>query len=95
MGFRKVVVGTTPTLVLSFNPRRVCWTIKNYSGSTAFISENPANIVSEGFPLGVGEFISYIKKDGDSPEYAIYAQTESGTAELRVQESFSEEGGKE
>lgn len=91
MAFRKVTATTAPTLVLSYNPKRTCWTIKNYSGSTAFISENPTDITTTGFPLGVGEYISYIRKDGDRPEYAIWAQCETGSADLRVQESFEEE----
>jgi len=93
MAFRKVSVGTEPTQVASYNPRRVCITIINYSGSTCFIDTDTKNITSEGFPLAVGSIMSLIKRDGDHPEEALWGQCESGTADLRVQESWSEEGG--
>ena len=86
MSYRAVTVSTTPTIIASYNPRRISLTILNYSSTTVFISINPTNIISEGFPIDPGVVITLAREDGDNPEYAFYAQTISGYAELRIQE---------
>jgi len=88
MAYRKVTVTTVPTQVASYNAKRVCITIINYSGSEAFIHTNQTKITAEGFPLAVGATMSLIKADGDDPREALWGQTTTGTADLRVQESW-------
>jgi hypothetical protein len=90
MAFRKVTVGTTPTIVVPFNPKRTGLTIYNNGTVTVYISDKQTNILEEGFPMPPGVYIGFAKVDGDETEYALYAQAEAGTGELRVQESFGE-----
>lgn len=86
MPFFKVVVTTQPTRILPFNPRRKTVTIINLGDYRIFISQNPTNIISEGFPIYPLEGITLDEEDGDEPEYALYAQTETGEVDVRVQE---------
>ena len=88
MAFRKVKVTTVVTLLAPYNPKRVCMTMINKAGSTAFIHTNKTEITAEGFPLAESSTMSFIKVDGDHPEEALYAQTETGDADIRVQESW-------
>ena len=88
MTFRKVSVDTTVRQLASFNPKRVCITIINLSGTTAYIHTNQIQVVDEGFPLAEGSIMNLIKADRDHPEEALFTQTSTGTADLRVQESW-------
>ena len=88
MAFRKVSVGTVVVQLASFNPKRVAISIVNASGEKAFIHTNQVEVTTEGWPLAPDASISFIKADGDHPEEALFAQTTTGTADLRVQESW-------
>jgi len=93
MAFRKVSVGIQPQQIAAYHPKRVCITILNRAGSCCFLSSNQANIIEEGFALDVGMVLSLVKADGDETREAIWGQCESGSADLRVYESFAEEEG--
>ena len=88
MAFRKVTVTTVVTLLAPYNPKRVCISVINRSGEVAYIHTNQKDIITEGWPLAVESSMSFLRADGDHPEEALYAQTETGTADLRVQESW-------
>jgi len=88
MTFRKVEVTTVVRQIASYNPKRVCISITNYAGSDAFIHTNQTRVTTEGFPIAVGTTISLIKADGDDPREALWGQTVTGTADIRVQESW-------
>lgn len=90
MAFRTVTVGTTLTEILPFNPKRTAYTIKNYVGGTVFVSNDQTNIVAQGFPLAVGDFISMILAWGDEPADQLYAQMSAGSTDLRIEESFGD-----
>jgi hypothetical protein len=90
MGYRKVIVGTAPTIIAPYNPKRTGLTIYNSGSVTVYVSDNPTNIIEEGFPVDTGVTIGWLKVDGDTPEYALYGQVAAGTGELRVMESFGE-----
>jgi hypothetical protein len=90
MAYRKVTVGTVPTPIAAYNPKRDILVLRNYSGSLCFIHDSEANITAEGFPLDVGGIVSFLEKDGDEPSVELWGQTESGTADVRVYESFKE-----
>ena len=88
MAFRKVSVTTVVAQLASFNPKRVCITIINRAGATVYIHTNQVLVLEEGFPLTENSVISFVKADGDHPEEALYVRTETGSADLRVQESW-------
>jgi hypothetical protein len=90
MGYRKVTVGTTPTIIVAFNSKRSALTIYNPGPATVYVSDKQTNIIEEGFPVGPGVYIGWAKVDGDETEYAVYGQVESGTQDIRVQESYGE-----
>jgi len=91
MAFRKVTVGTQPKQIAPYHAKRVCITILNRAGSCCFISANQSGIIEEGFTLEVGMILSLVKADGDETRDAIWGQCETGSADLRVYESFGEE----
>jgi len=90
MPFRQVTVGTTVTNIVPYNEKRSTIIIRNVSGSTCYIHDSQVDVISKGFPLDVGDVLSLIKKDGDQPEYALYGQTSTGTADLRIIEQYGE-----
>jgi len=88
MGFRRVSVTTDVTQLASYNPKRVAIVIFNNGTGRIYLSDNPANVVVEGFPLDPGASFSLVKKDGDDPTVALYGQTETGTQDIRIAESW-------
>jgi hypothetical protein len=90
MAYRQVTVGTTPTLIAAYNPKRDVLVIRNYAGATCFIHDSQVDITAKGFPLAEGEVVSFLEKDGDEPSVELWGQTVAGTADLRIYESFKE-----
>jgi len=91
MPFRQVKVTTEPTQICPYDPKRSTITIRNVAGSACYISDSQVDILSKGFPLAVGEVLSLVKKDGDQPEYALWGQTSTGEADIRVIEQYGGE----
>jgi len=92
MTFRKVSVPTVPTLVASYNPKRVCITVFNNGTAKIYIHHAAVNITEKGFPLGPSASVSFLKADGDDPREAIWGQSETGIQDIRVQESWEVKG---
>jgi hypothetical protein len=90
MAYRSVTVGTAPTLIAAYNPKRDVLVLRNYAGSTCFIHDSQVDITTKGFPLAESEVTSFLEKDGDEPWVELWGQTVSGTADIRVYESFKE-----
>jgi len=90
MPFRQETATTTAQQVVAYNSKRSTCVIRNASGATVYISNDVVGIVSAGWPLAPGDFVGFIRKDGDDSAAAIYAQTAAATTDLRIQESFGE-----
>lgn len=89
MGFRAVVVTDEVTQVVAYEKRRTALTIANAGGSTCYLSNNRQRILEEGFPLAVGEKITFSRDRNDHPDEELNAQCEPGlTADLRIYEAF-------
>jgi len=88
MAFRRVLVTTEVTQLVPYNPRRTAIVVYNFGSARIFVSDNPANVLAEGFPLEPGASFSLVKADGDDPTPALYAQAETGTQDIRISESF-------
>jgi hypothetical protein len=86
MSYRAITVSTTPTVIASYNPRRISLTIVNVGNNDVYVSIDPQNIVTNGFPISPGMILTLVREDGDKAEYAFYAQTLTGKSELRIQE---------
>lgn len=84
----KINVGTEIRKILVYNEKRTAVAIKSMAGSKVYLSEDPQNVLENGFPLDAGDAVVFRKSDGDMPEKALYACTETGTAELRIWEVF-------
>jgi len=91
MVFRQVNVGTVAVQVVPYNPKRTCLSIMNNGDAKVYVSQDPQKILQEGFPLDPGRYISLIKALGDDPTIEIWAQAETGTQDVRIEEEF---GGK-
>lgn len=87
----KVVVDTTPRKIVVHNPRRVALAIRHLQGEDVYISEDPVNIVEQGFPLFAGDGLVFRKSEGDTTDMSLWACTRTGTAELRIWEMFTSE----
>jgi len=88
--FRQVTVGTNPVQIVPYKEGRSGLLIRNYSGSPVFVSTDGGTVTSTGYPLNVGEFLNLLNSDGDASELQVYAQCASGTADLRIVESYGE-----
>lgn len=105
MGMRSVTVGSTPTPVAPFNPRRTSLAVFNNGAADVFLSQDGANITTQGFPLPVDTGLVFerretvfvedgqqvIRQAGDEPELALFAQVAAGTENLRIVEQFGSE----
>lgn len=87
----KIIVDQTIRKITVYNPKRVALAIRHVSGETVYLSEDPVNVVEQGFPLEAGDGIVFRKVDGDTPEMTLWACTTTGTAELRIWEIYSEQ----
>ena len=90
MPFRQVKVTTEPTQICPYEPKRSTIVIRNVGGSSCYVSDSQVNITTSGFLLGVGEALALVKRDGDQPEYALWGQTETGEADIRIIEQYGE-----
>jgi hypothetical protein len=88
MAFRSAKVTTEPTQVAPYNPERLCLVLVNVSSPTVFISDDPRDILTKGFPVPQGTVVSFIALLGDATQRAYYAQVASGEGELRIIESW-------
>jgi hypothetical protein len=89
VGFRAVSVPTTVVQLASYNPRRTAIVIINNGTATVYISDNQADVSTQGFPLASGASFSLIKADGDDPTVALYGVASTGTQDIRVAESWA------
>ena len=88
MSFKPVTVTTTIEPVVTYNPKRKGLALFNNGTVTVFVSQDPSNVASDGFPVAASVAIIFSSEDDDEPELALYAVTESGSADCRVQESI-------
>jgi len=95
MPFRKVEVGTQPTQLASYNPRRKSITILNYGSVTLFISNDQVDILTKGYPIAPGSGVTLVDFEGDQPELALWGQVESGSTDVRIHEGFGKGKGGE
>ncbi len=86
--FRVERVGTEAKAIASYNPNRKLLMIINESEVTVYISKDPMGVVENGIPLFFYEALVFDVADADEPESAFYAQTEEGTALVRIYESL-------
>ena len=88
MGSYSVKVTTTVRNIVYFNPKRVALIIFNNGDVTAYLSQDPVNVVENGIPLQPGSSLTLLKVEGDQPEYQWFAQTLTSETELRIYEVF-------
>jgi len=88
--FGKAAVSTTVTQIIPYHAKRTGILIRHYSGNPVFISNDQVDILENGYPLSVGEFLSFLSTDGDVPELQLYAVTSAGTSNLRIIETYGE-----
>lgn len=88
--FRRATVGTDPVQIVAYQKDRTGVMIRNVGGAEVFISTDQVDIINQGWNIAVGEYVAFLRVDGDAPDLQIYAQTASGTAELRIVESYGE-----
>ena len=92
MAFRAVLVTDEVTQIVPYERRRVALAIANAGGATCYISYDRVNVRERGFPLGVGEKITFSRDRHDRPEEELNAQCEAGmNADVRVYETFEGE----
>lgn len=85
------LVDTTVTQLVGYNERRASLVLFNNGVNTVFVSENEADILTQGFPLAPGGSIGFVHLDGDEPELRYYGQTAAGSSDVRIVEGFGQE----
>jgi hypothetical protein len=89
MPIRKVIVGTTAERIVDYNPKRTSLLIQNASGSDVYIYPGPKGITENGLVLVAGQAFSInILTEKTETKNVWYAQTTTGTADVRIFEDF-------
>ena len=81
-----IEVGTTPTMIVNYDPKRTSLIIYNNSSVNVYIGSDTSITTNDGFILTPGSYLAFSKGFGDDPRLVRYAIVESGTAELRIHE---------
>lgn len=81
-------VGPDTVELLPYNPARVSLVIHNTSLVTVYLSNDPLNVLENGFPVDPNIAVSFSITDGDEPQWQWWARTQAGTATLRIYEGF-------
>ena len=90
MSSRAVVVGTTVTPLLSYNPRRTTVAVFNEDSATVFIGEDQANLLAQGSPITAGGALTFVAALGDTPDRQMFGISAAGGADVRILEQFGE-----
>ena len=88
MGMRPVTVITTSTQIAGVNLRRRVLVFRNNGAATIFVSQDQANITTDGFPVLVNQSATLLATDGDEPWLPLYGQVAAGSENGRVVEQF-------
>lgn len=83
-----VVVPTTVVEILPYNDRRISLAFSNVGANRAFLSNDPTNVDSNGFPIDPGQSLSFTVTDGDEPQWQWWAIATGGPTSLRVYEGY-------
>ena len=83
-------VTTTAKQIATYNAKRKSLVITNTSTDAVYIAEDHDGVTSKGFPLNQNDVIGFTARDGDQPELQLFAQTSSGTSDLRIVERFGD-----
>lgn len=84
MAMFAVSVGVTPTLIVPYQEKRKSLVIMNNDPvATVYISNDQANILTQGFPLPPGATYAVTLDDGDEPFLQVYGQS-SAVVDIRV-----------
>ncbi len=90
MPSRAVTVGTAPTQLLPYNPKRTSVAIFNEDTAAVFIGEDQGGLLDQGSPIQAGGAISLVRALGDSPQDILFGISSAGGADVRVLEQFGE-----
>jgi hypothetical protein len=89
MPIRREIVDTTAKRIVDYNPKRTSLLIQNASGSDVYIYPGPKEITAKGLVLMAGQAFSInILTEKSETKNAWYAQTLTGTADVRIFEDF-------
>lgn len=90
MPSRPVTVGTTPELLLPYNPKRTSVAIFNEDAAAVFIGEDQAGLLARGSPIQPGGAISFTRALGGTPQDILFGISSAGGADIRITEQFGE-----
>lgn len=90
MPSRPVTVGTTPTLLLPYNPKRTTVAIFNEDAAAVFIGEDQTGLLARGSPITAGGAVSFVRALGDTPQDILFGISSAGGADVRILEAFGE-----
>lgn len=90
MPSRSETVGTVPTRLLPYNPKRTAVTIFNEDAAAVFIGEDENRLLTEGSPITAGGAISLNRALGDTPQEIMFGISSAGGADVRILEQFGE-----
>lgn len=90
MPTRPVTVTTTAEQIVAYNNKRTAASFTNNGSNTIFVSEDQANLATDGYPIPVGGALDLVRALGDEPQLEWFALVAAGTENLRVLEAFGE-----
>jgi hypothetical protein len=90
VSFRRQEVSTSVVQIVPYNEARTTLLIRVESGGPCFISNDPMDVQTKGYPLYSGEYISFLRRDGDIPEFELFAVSPTTTTVLKIIEGYGE-----
>jgi hypothetical protein len=90
VSFRRQEVDTSVIQIVPYNEKRTTLLIRVESGGPCYISNDPTDVQTKGYPLYTGEYISFLKRDGDIPEFELFAVSPGGITVLKIIEGYGE-----
>ncbi len=88
MPTRRVTITTVVGQVLPYHRDRRSWQILNIGIDTVWVSQDPANITTDGMPIYPGTSLEASAVDGDNTDMAIYGVASSGSQNLQTSEGY-------
>jgi len=88
--FRRQEVSSETIQIVPYNEARTTLLIRVESGGPCYISNDPKDVQTKGYPLNTGEYISFLRRDGDIPEFELFAVSPTATTVLKIIEGYGE-----
>jgi|YNPMSStandDraft_1061717.scaffolds.fasta_scaffold30139_3 hypothetical protein len=90
VSFRRQEVSSEVIQIVPYNEVRTTLLIRVESGGPCYVSNDSKDVQDKGYPLNTGEYISFLRRDGDIPEFELFGVAPTTPAVLKIIEGYGE-----